>query len=168
MANSGKAFIGAAPFARSSQPQAAANLLERVLESGPRPAAEIARAAENAGIPPSALKQARADLGVLAEKRGFGADGQWMLSRGAAPEPESGGPNVGWALLAASAASFGMAYLCIEANRGAAERGGCPANGPSGLPAPPGAEQNDCCPRWFIVLLVLAGAILAFLGLGKL
>jgi hypothetical protein len=118
MAKSARANTAAAPPPQPSPPQAdAEHFLGRALGNGPRPAADIARAAETAGIPPSALRRARAEMAVLAEKRGFGADGQWVLSRGAAPEPESGGPNVGWALLAGSAASFGLAWGCILANR---------------------------------------------------
>jgi hypothetical protein len=170
MSNSARVPKVAAPSAQSSPPGAAAQFLERALENGPRPAAEIAQAAEKAGVAPSALKQARADLGVLAEKRGFGADGEWLLSLGAigAAAGPGGGSPLGWGLLAAAAASFGIAYLCIEANRAAAENGGCPAPGTAGLPAPPDAERRDCCPRWFIVLLTLAGVVLAILGLGKL
>jgi hypothetical protein len=107
-------------------------------------------------------------VGAQAEKRGFGADGEWLLSRGPAPGPQTGGSNTGWALLAGSAAGFSLAWGCILADRSAAKRGGCPATGPGGLPAPPGAERKDCCPQWLTAALILAGVILAIFGLAKL
>ncbi len=171
MSNSVRVPKASAPPAQASPPRyAAAEFLERSLENGARPAAEIAQGAENAGIGPSALRRAREDLGVVAEKKGFGADGEWLLSLGAigAAAGPGGGSPLGWGLLAASVASLGLAYLCTEANRGAAARGGCPAPGVEGLPLPPGAGRKTCCPDWFIVLLILVGVILAILGLGKL
>ena len=165
--------ITPAPVATGAdaEPRAAARqLLERALESGPRPAAEILHAAEDAGIAPGALRRAREELGVRAEKKGFGASGEWLLSLGAlgaATGPEGGSP-LGWGLLAAGAVAFGLAYLCIEANRAAAGRGGCPAPAVGGFPAPPGGRPKSCCPNWFIVLLIFAAVALAILGLARL
>lgn len=155
--------------ASNAEPRAAARaFLERTLQRGSRPAVEIRGAAEKAGIAPAALKRARRDLGVSAEKKGFGAGGEWLLSLGAlgaGSGPNGGGSPLGWGLLAAGAVAFGLAYFCIEANCGAAERGGCPQAATAGFPAPPGAEPRDCCPRWFIVALIAAGLILVILGL---
>lgn len=149
---------------------AAHKFLEGQLAAGPRPAAQIAAAAKVAEITPSALRRAREDLGVLAEKKGFGASGEWLLSLGAlnAAAGPTGGSALGWGLLAAGVGAFGLAYLCIEANRAAAERGGCPQTATVGLAVPPGGEPKECCPRWGIALLILAGLALAIFGLTKL
>lgn len=59
---------------------AARDFLRRQLQAGPRPAADVARAAARAGLSDAELRRARTDLGVRAEKTGFGAAGQWLLA----------------------------------------------------------------------------------------
>jgi putative DNA primase/helicase len=59
----------------------AEDLLREALRNGPQPTKIIEKAAETAGIRPSALNRARKKLGVIADRVGGVADaGEWVLS----------------------------------------------------------------------------------------
>lgn len=55
-------------------------LVARTLADGPLPSVELRKAVEDEGISPRTLKRARKELGIKAERRGFGSDGQWKVS----------------------------------------------------------------------------------------
>jgi len=62
--------------ARADRDEAVA-FLQAELADGPRPAAKIKRAAEQAGVGPGALKRAKRELHVESRKQGFGGNGGW-------------------------------------------------------------------------------------------
>lgn len=148
----------------------ARRFLRDELSGGPVPANEITRRAEKAGITAPAIKEARADLGVRAEKQGFGAQGNWLLALAVGAGVSGGGdPSAGWLLLAGAGGALVLAYACIHGNYTARAEGGCGAPAiTTGFPAPGGVERKDCCPEWTIVALILLALILTVLGLVKL
>jgi hypothetical protein len=54
-------------------------LVERTLADGPVPSVELRETVEGEGISPRTLKRARKELGVKAERRGYGSDGRWEV-----------------------------------------------------------------------------------------
>lgn len=64
----------------------AMEFLREVLADGPVPAREVWKEAEELGICRNTLKNAKRDLGVVAEKRGFRDGWLWRLPEGASPK----------------------------------------------------------------------------------
>jgi len=60
-----------------SERDEARDYLRTVLEDGPRPSRDVIREARDIGISERTLRRAKSDLGVTAERQGYGSDGRW-------------------------------------------------------------------------------------------
>ena len=68
----------------------AAEFLKTLLAAGPLPAQEVLNAARGAGIARATLKRAKAKIGVVSRRDGFGPDGSWEWAlRSTAPSIEA-------------------------------------------------------------------------------
>lgn len=63
----------------------AADFLRQKLAGGPRPTKALQKAAEDAGIGWRTIEDAKGDLGIQAEKQGFGGGWSWSLPQDRAP-----------------------------------------------------------------------------------
>jgi hypothetical protein len=70
-------LVGAASTDDRSAMSEAEDFLHKELATGRRPAEDVKNAARRIGITDITLRRARANLGVKAEREGYGADGRW-------------------------------------------------------------------------------------------
>jgi len=89
-------LAASSPSTRLRPRDEAEQFLSDYLSYGPVPALEVADAAQELGISERTLDRAKKKLGVIAKRRGFGADGgwDWMLPGTAKERHSSDGPSM--------------------------------------------------------------------------